>query len=158
MEDIKAKLGAMREQLSAAEERQEKTRIHTMAAKERVARAEDIVAAQKRKIRLIELELEKTEDQTDLKLDKLERLQKHTNENETFRQELERKEMKEHDTFVYLESRQKSRKTFADVAEQTYRQACNKLSRLEADVAKVCFGIYSYFNRGCPSKSVNCKL
>ena len=127
----------MREQLAAAEKREEMAKIHTRAAKERVARAEDAAAALKRKIRMTELALEKVEDQTDLKLDKLERVHKHIYENETFRRQLERKEMKEDNTLEHLESRQKSRRIFAEEAEQRYREAYNKMSMLELQTAKV---------------------
>ena len=127
----------MREQLAAAEKREEIAKIHTRAAKERVARAEDAAAALKRKIRMAEQALKKVEDQTDLKLDKLERVHKHIYENETFRRQLERKEMKEDNTLEHLESRQKSRRIFAEEAEQRYREAYNKMSMLELQTAKV---------------------
>ena len=137
MDAIKAKLTAMREQLAAAEKREEMARIQTRAAKERVAQAENAAAAEKRKIIMTEQAIERAEDQTDLKLDKLKRVQNHIYENATYRRQLERKEMKEDNTLEHLESRQKSRRIFAEEAEQRYREAYNKMSLLELQTAKV---------------------
>ena len=127
----------MREQLAAAEKREEMARIQTRAAKERVAQAKDAAGALKRKIRMAEQALQTVEYQTDLKLDKLERVHKHIYENETLRRQLERKEMKEDNTLEHLESRQKSRRILAEEAEQRCREAYNKMSMLELQTAKV---------------------
>ena len=140
MEGLKTKLSAMREQLSAAEKREEFAKYEKRKASERMARVEDASAAMKRKIKIAQMNLAKVEDQTDSKLDRLERLNKHIYENETCRRKLERKEMKEDDTFLHLESRQKSRRIFAEESEQRYREACNKLRMLEVQTTKVCLG------------------
>lgn len=137
MDGIRAKLAAMRDELSAAEKREETAKIKTRDVRERMAKAEDNVASLKRKMKLTQLKLEQTEDLTDEKLDKLERLNKSIYENETCRRQLERKEMKEDNTLIHLESRQKSRWIFAQEAEQRQREAFNKLRMLEAETAKV---------------------
>ena len=145
MDGLKAKLNAMREALSDAEKREELAKMKTRNNKERIARAEDEAAALRRRIINVQSDLTKAEDQTDLKLDKFERVQRHLHENDTRRIQLERKEMKEDDTFLHLESRQKSRRIFAEEAEQRYREACNKLSMLEIRSAKVFYTKNSMF-------------
>jgi chromosome segregation ATPase len=138
MEGLKAKLNAMREQLAAAEKREELARTRARNERERLARAEDEIAAQKRKKSVLQWQLTRAEDQTDSKLDQLECFQKHIDENAASRRQLERKEMKEDGTLEHLETRHKSRQIFAEQTEQRYREACNKLSMLEAQNAKVC--------------------
>ncbi|XP_028395228.1 tropomyosin alpha-3 chain-like [Dendronephthya gigantea] len=137
MNGVRAKLAAMREDLAAAEKREEIARLRTRDARERTARAEDEIASEKRKIKLVQQNLDRVEEQTDIKLDRLERLNKHIHENETWRRQLERKEMKEDNTLVHLESRQKSRRGYVEEAEQRYREAYNKMRMLEARNSKV---------------------
>ena len=138
MDGIKAKLNEMREQLAAAEKREELAKMRTRNERERIARAEDEMAAKQRKMNIMQLQLTRAEDQTDSKLDRLECLRKHIHENETCRRQLERKEMKEDNTLSHLESRQKSRRIFAEEAEQRLREASNKWRMLEARNTKVC--------------------
>ena len=145
MDGLRAKLAAMREDLAAAEKREEIAKLRTRDAREKTARAEDIIAAEKRKIQLLQQNLERVEDMTDVKLDRLERLNKHICENETCRRQLERKEMKEDNTLVHLESRQKSRRVYVEEAEQRCREAYNKMRLLEAQTSKVTLTCYTNF-------------
>jgi hypothetical protein len=137
MDGVKAKLNAMREEHSAAEKREEMARIKSRNDKERLARAEDATAALRRRIKIAQMNLEKVEDQTDGKLDRLERLNKQIYDSETCRRQLELKEMKEDNTLIHLESRHKSRQIFAEEADQRHREACNKLRMLQEQTAKV---------------------
>lgn len=137
MDDVKAKLNAMREKLDTEEKREEIAKLKARDSRERMARAEDAIATLKRKITIVQMDLKKVDEQTDLKLDRLERLNRHIFENETYRRQLERNEMKEDNTLECLESKQKSQRLFVEEAEQRCHEASNKLRMLEAQTEKV---------------------
>lgn len=137
MEGLKTKLAKMREDLEGAEIAEQEAKKQTKIAKERLARAVEEKRAKSRQIHRAQNDLEKVEDTTDKKLDKLERLSKAIHENECICQKLDRKELKDGDTFSHLESRHKSRRMYREEAEQRFRESTNRLMLVERETEKI---------------------
>ena len=137
MEGLKAKLAKMREELEESEKREQEAKKKTRDARERIFRAEDDINAKKTKVKRAKANLEKIEDVTDEKLDRLERLNDYIHATDSAFRKLEKKELVEDGMLGCLESRYKSQKIFVEEAEQRYRESVNKLMLVERETQKI---------------------